>query len=110
MRFKNVKHAEYKILQHLRQSGSLPLSVVLNRGVPGYEIHKGPNQPIKKEDQVALQRWRTACKNLNGVITNMLDKREKSVPSDDLELVPSPYLDSVGQPVRDMTRDDDLNG
>ena len=108
MRFKNVKHAEYKILPHLKTSGRLPLSVVLVRGVPGYQLHRGPNQELSKDSQVALNRFRTAAKNLGAVIDNMLEKRIKNVPEDDLDLVPSPYLDNVGEPQIDIGPEDDL--
>ena len=55
MRFKNVKHAEYKILQHLKTSGSVPLSVVLERGVPGYQLHKGVNQELSKDSDQTVR-------------------------------------------------------
>ena len=111
MRFKNVKHAEYKILQHMRTSGAMPLSVVMTRGIPGYKLgHSlGIKQPLKKSDETALDRYETACKNLNGVITNMLSKRRKDVPEDDLEMVPSPYLNSWGDRTIEYGPEDDLD-
>ena len=108
MRFKNVKHAEYKILQHMARSGSVPLSVVLNRGVPGYKLGEGKNQPLKKDDQVALGRFDTACKNLGAVLKNMLNKREKAVPEEDLDFEPSYYLDSRGSRLTEYEEEDDL--
>ena len=109
MRFKNVKHAEYKILQHLKTSGSLPLSVVLVRGVPGYRLDRGPNnQNLTDYQKTALTRFKTASKNLGAVIDNMLEKRIKNVPEDDLDLVPSPYLNNVGEPQIDIGPEDDL--
>jgi hypothetical protein len=110
VRFKNVKHAEYKILQHMARSGSVPLSVVMNRGVPGYKLGAGKNQPLKKDDKVALGRFNTACKNLGSVLNNMMLKREKDVPEDDLDVVPSYYLDSRGSRLTEYEEEDDLYG
>ena len=108
MRFKNVKHAEYKILQHLKTSGSIPLSVVLKRGVPGYQLHKGVNQELSKKDKVALKRFRTATANICGVIDNMLEKRIKNVPEDDLDSVPSPYAKHFDEEDVTIEPEDDL--
>ena len=107
MRFKNVKHAEYKILQHLKTSGSVPLSVVLERGVPGYQLHKGVNQELSKDSQVALKRFRKATANICGVIDNMLE-RIKNVPEDDLESVPSPYAKHFDEENVVIEPEDDL--
>ena len=78
-RFNSVKHAEYKLLQHLRNTGKLPLSVVLKRGVPGYVLDHplGMNQPLNEYNRVALKRYKTAIANLDEVLANMLGKRKK---------------------------------
>ena len=91
MRFKNVKHAEYKLLQHLRNTGRIPLCVVLKRGVPGYVLgHElGIEQPLKKDDEVAFGRYMTAIKNLDGVLKNMITKRKKNVPKGDKKFIQS---------------------
>ena len=107
-RFKSVKHAEYKILQHLRTSGALPLSVVMDRGIPGYKLGAGPKQKLGKPDQVALDRYNTACQNLSTILTNMLDNRKKHVPKGDLKMEHSPYLNSWGNRATDYGPEDDL--
>ena len=108
MRFKNVKHAEYKILQHLKTSGALPLSVVMDRGVPGFVLGRGADQPLNKDDKTALKRYNTARDNLAGVINNMMEKRKKDVPEEDLSLIFSPYLDSWGNRTIEYGEEDDL--
>jgi len=108
MRFKNVKHAEYKILQHLKTSGALPLSVVMDRGIPGYVLGRGADQPLGRDDKTALKRYNTACKNLAKVLSNMMEKRLKDVPEEDWSLVFSPYLDSWGNRTIEYGEEDDL--
>mgnify|MGYP003629192205 CR=1 FL=1 len=92
-RFNSVKHAEYKILQHMMMTGKLPLPVVLKRGVPGYVLDHplGVEQPLNEYNRVALKRYRTAIDNLGIVLNNMLRKRrpdaakvqdKKFIPSD----------------------------
>ena len=92
-RFSSIKHAEYKLLQHLTNTGRIPLSVVLKRGVPGYVLDHplGMKQPLNEYSKHALNRYRTAMHNLNTVLVNMLGKRkqaaakvgdEKFTPSD----------------------------
>ena len=82
MRFKNVKHAEYKILHHLMRRGSNPLSDVMESGIPGYNEYNGVTD---KTDKIALKRFTDACDNLTSVLKNMAEKREKYVPEDDLD-------------------------
>ena len=109
MRFRSVEHAEYKILQHLRRSGALPLSVVMDRGIPGYELGAGPNQILTDErDQNALNRYNTACENLASILTGLLETRKKRVPEADLKLMHSPYLDTWGNRTTDYGPEDDL--
>ena len=92
-RFNSIKHAEYKILQHLLSTGRIPLSVVLKRGVPGFVLDHplGMKQPLNEYNKHALKRYITAMDNLNEPLLNMLKKRrpaaakvgdEKFTPSD----------------------------
>ena len=85
MRFKSIKHAEYKLLQHLRNTGKIPLSVVMKRGVPSYVLDHplGIEQPLSDRDTHALNRYKTAKANLDAILVNMLSKRKKDAPEGD---------------------------
>lgn len=82
MRFKNVKHAEYEILKHLKTKESYPLSDVMEKGIPGYYKVDGVNH---RTDKLALTRFKKACANINAVLDNMIEKREKYVPTEEDE-------------------------
>lgn len=80
MRFKNVKHAEYEILKHLRTKGTVTLQDVMEKGIPGYYACDGVTN---RTDNLALKRFKQACTNIDGVLQNMIDKRKKYIPEED---------------------------
>ena len=86
-RFNSIKHAEYKLLQHLRNTGRIPLSVVLKRGVPGYVLDHplGMKQPLDEYNRVALKRYNTAIANLDKVLVNMLGKADRKPAAADVD-------------------------
>jgi hypothetical protein len=80
MRFKNVKHAEYEILKHLRTKSTYPLSDVMENGIPGYYECDGITH---RTDKLALKRFKEACEKIDGVLLNMISKRVKYVPEEE---------------------------